>query len=382
MNPRLLRRGSRRVFRRLVFVSALAVTLVVAPGAGSAPNDPTPPVVTPLTTQGTLGTNGWYRTTVTIGWKVEDPESIILETSGCGFSTVAIDTAGTPFTCTAISDGGTTTQSRTIRLDKTAPTVGGAAQRQPDANGWYNKPLSVAFVGTDAISGVAACSTGQYAGPDNVAASVAGSCTDNAGNVGAASIAFKYDATAPSILTVAAKLGNRRADLAWRASPDTRLVQVLRVPGRQRQSETLVYQGTASGFRDTRLSVGRQYRYRVIGVDEAANQAQRTAKIVATGPLYSPAPRARVSLTSLPMLRWTPVKRANYYNLQLMRGRKVLSAWPVRPGFRLRRTWTYNGQRYRLRPGVYRWYVWPGVGRISAGRFGRLLGSSTFVVTK
>jgi hypothetical protein len=31
---------------------------------------------------------------------------------------------------------------------------------------------------------------------------------------------------------------------------------------------------------------------------------------------------------------------------------------------------------------VYRWYVWPGFGRISAARYGRLLGSSTFVVAK
>ena len=60
----------------------------------------------------------------------------------------------------------------------------------------------------------------------------------------------------------------------------------------------------------------------------------------------------------------------------------VLSAWPAHPGYQLRRTWRYKGRRYKLRPGVYRWYVWPGIGRISAGRFGPMLGSSTFVVTK
>ncbi len=64
------------------------------------------------------------------------------------------------------------------------------------------------------------------------------------------------------------------------------------------------------------------------------------------------------------------------------RGRRVLSAWPARPGFQLRRTWIYNGRRHRLRPGVYRWYVRPGILRISASRFGRLLGDSTFAVTK
>jgi hypothetical protein len=81
-------------------------------------------------------------------------------------------------------------------------------------------------------------------------------------------------------------------------------------------------------------------------------------------------------------LDWIPVKRATYYNLQIVRGRKVLSIWPAQSSFRLRRTWSYNGRRYRLRPGTYRWYVFPGYGRISASRYGRLLGSSTFVVTK
>ena len=38
---------------------------------------------------------------------------------------------------------------------------------------------------------------------------------------------------------------------------------------------------------------------------------------------------------------------ATYYNIQLIySGRKVLSAWPGRPSFRLRRTWLYNGRRY------------------------------------
>jgi hypothetical protein len=382
VNPKLLRRRSRRFVRRLVFLCATVAMLALAPGAGGVPGDPTPPEITPLTSQGTLGSNGWYRSTVTVAWDVTDAESIILETNGCGASTVSADTASIQFTCTAISDGGTATKTRIVKLDKTAPTVGAAAERQPDANGWYNHPLSVSFGGADATSGVAACSSGQYSGPDNAAASVAGTCTDNAGNVGGASLAFKYDATAPSILRVAAKLGNRSAELVWRASPDTRLVQVVRAPGRKRQSETVIYRGTASRLRDTRLTVGRSYAYRVIGVDEAANQAQRTTRIVATGALLSPSPRARISLKSPPRLFWTPVKGASYYNLQLMRGRRVLSAWPVRPGFQLRRTWIYNGRRYRLRPGVYRWYVWPGIGRISAGRFARLLGSSTFVVTK
>ena len=136
-----------------------------------------------------------------------------------------------------------------------------------------------------------------------------------------------------------------------------------------------------NGYRDTGLAAGRTYEYRVRGFDEAANRAEHVVKVVATGP-STPGPRRSRQPEGVPRLIWTPVKRPSYYNLQLMRGKRVLSAWPVRPGFQLRRTWIYRGRRYRLRPGVYRWYVWPGIGPISAGRYGRLLGSSTFVVTK
>jgi hypothetical protein len=222
----------------------------------------------------------------------------------------------------------------------------------------------------------------RYVGPDNPSGVAPGSCTDHAGNAAVSSFSFRYDMTPPTIHAVSTKPGNRSVELSWRASADTHVVQILRVPGRADRSETVVYRGTATRYRDAGLTAGRRYEYRVSALDEAANRAQHTVRIVATGFLLSPAPGARVSLKSPPRLVWTARKGASYYNVQLIRGRKVLSAWPVDPGFQLRRTWTYNGRRYRLRPGVYRWYVWPGFGRIAAARFGRLLGSSTFVVTK
>jgi hypothetical protein len=381
--PILLRRPSRRFFRRLVFVGALAGTLLVAPGAAGVPGDPTPPVVTP-TMVGTLGGGGWYRSTVTVNWAVTDPESIILSTTGCNATTFTTDTTGTQLSCSATSDGGTTTITKTIKVDKTPPTVATVPGRAPNPSGWYTTPLTVSFAGADPTSGIApgSCTTATYSGPDNAGASASGTCTDVAGNVAGATFPFKYDATAPTLSAVQTKPGNRSVQLTWRASSDTRLMEVLRAPGRNGQGESIIFRGSRTGYRDTRLVAGRKYEYRVRAYDEASNRAEHIIKLVATGALLSPAPGARVSLKSLPELIWTPVKKTSYYNLQLVRGRRVLSAWPVRPGFRLRRTWIYRGQRHRLRPGVYRWYVWPGKGRLSAGRYGRLLGSSTFVVAK
>ena len=360
MNPRLLRR---------VILGSIAGMLLIVPAAAA-----NPPEIS-VTIVGTLGANGWYRSNVTINWTVVGAQT----STGCDAVTLSVDTPGRKITCSATNGGDETTKSVTIKLDKTMPSVTSAPERPPDANGWYNRALTVAFGGTDATSGVASCSSTRYAGPDNGGALVSGSCADNAGNAASTAFAFKYDATPPSLFAVSARRRNRSVDVAWRKSTDTQLVEVLRAPGRKGQGETAVYRGTETGFRDTGLIVGRKYEYRIAGVDEAANRTEQKVDLVATGALLSPTPAERV--TAPPNLVWTRVKRASYYNLQLIfRGRKVLSTWPLRSSYQLRRTWRYEGHRYRLRPGVYRWYVWPGRGRISAARYGRLLGSSTFVV--
>src|ERR671922_183161 len=94
--------------------------------------------------------------------------------------------------------GNVATPSVSLRYDATAPAVTATPARSPNGNGWYNPALTVSFAGTDGTSGIAACAAPKtYSGPDGSAASVAGSCTDNAGNTGSASFGLKYDATAP-----------------------------------------------------------------------------------------------------------------------------------------------------------------------------------------
>jgi hypothetical protein len=73
------------------------------------------------------------------------------------------------------------------------------------------------------------------------------------------------------------------------------------------------------------------------------------------------------------------VARARHYNVQLYRnGRKILSAWPTRPRFQLKRRWKFNGRAMRLTRGTYTWIVWPNV----RGRYTRATVQSNFRVVR
>jgi hypothetical protein len=83
------------------------------------------------------------------------------------------------------------------------------------------------------------------------------------------------------------------------------------------------------------------------------------------------------------LLRWTPVRGARYYNLQVFRGgRKILSVWPSRPRYKLTSRWSYGGKIRRLVPGRYRWRVWPGYGPRSKGDYGKQIGPRTFTLVR
>ena len=188
---------------------------------------------------------------------------------------------------------------------------------------------------------------------------------------------IKLDKMPPTLSKLAVRAGSRRLDLSWVASSDTQLVQVMRTSNASGGKSGLVYSGTRASFRDTRVKVGTRYRYTVTAIDQAGNRAAKTLAVAAPGTLFAPMPGERVSRA--PVLRWTPVKGAQYYNVQLVRGKKILSAWPTTTHFQVPRSWVYHGHRYRLHRGKYRWYVWPGLGTLSANRYGGMLGGSSFV---
>ena len=121
-----------------------------------------------------------------------------------------------------------------------------------------------------------------------------------------------------------------------------------------------------------------RYTYTLKAKNRAGNVTKRSISLVPGPRLLAPATNAL--LTTAPLLRWTPVKGASYYNVQLFRGQKLLSAWPAHSSLQLNRAWRFAGIEHRLAAGRYSWYVWPGYGAIGAARYGSPIGHSTFIV--
>ena len=366
--------------QRALGVSVLCLMALVAAGPAAAV-DGTPPAIT-FEVIGTQGANGWYVSAVTVRWQVADPESGIKVTSGCDTTLLTADTPGTRLTCSATNMIDVTSSvSLTMKIDRTPPAVTGVSpDRAPDSAGWYTRPVTFAFAGADATSGIAGCTTVTYSGPDNGAATVTGTCADQAGNVSAAGAGtFQFDTGAPALTGVVVKPGDREVIVQWAPLPPWEWVEVLRsIAGRTSLSRT-VYRGSGSRFVDRKVENGVEYRYAVIGRDQAGHATQAAREAIPVGPLRTPLPRATVK--SPPRLSWKAVPGAALYNVQLFRGsRKILSAWPRGASMRLTRSWRYAGSRQRLGPGTYRWYVWPAFRRHGKLRFGRLIGSSSFVM--
>jgi hypothetical protein len=403
--------------------------------------------------------SGWYRSNVTLDWTVSPSTAVLL--AGCHDKTFTTDTPGTTEFCRARNPatGATATLEQDIRVDMTPPVVtGGSPARGADVNGWYNHAVPIAFTGSDRTSGIAACTSTTYGGPDSGTASLSGRCIDNAGNVSSpfpyglkydetaplvvganpersanaagwfnrpvrfavagtdatsgiadcpavtyggadsATASFvgrcrdqagnsagrifglKYDSTAPPILGLQTTVGDRRVALQWTTTGDVETLEVARSPGVGEERSSIVFRGPGDRFLDRNVRNGVRYVYELRVGDAAGNGGTRAVSAVPGYRLLSP---AVMKTKRPPLLRWTRVRRANYYNLQLFRnGRKILSVWPSRPRYQLKRRWTFGGKHRRLRPGQYRWRVWPGFGPRSKGNYGKQIGPRTFTLIR
>jgi hypothetical protein len=297
--------------------------------------------------------------------------------------TVPGDTAGTTQTCWATSGGGTTTAvTGQLKIDATPPTgVTASFSRGPDFNGWYNHPVAISWSGTDATSGVAACSSATYQGPAKGSATVDGGCTDKAGNSAGYIAQLAYDATPPVLSEVRERSTPTADNLVWSSSSTSDRVVVQRSV-RGLKGSTTVFNGRAGKFSDNTIRAGAEYLYTVQSFDEAGNASNvvsinglpkvLTLEKTPSAPLAAPNP----------ILRWRRVRGAAYYNVQLYRdSKRIYAAWPTLPQADLPTTWKWSGHHFRLTPGRYHWYVWAGFGPRTLARY-HAIGGARFVIPR
>lgn len=355
------------MIKRLILAVSAAV-VVLGFNASSAVAEP----LVSRTCNGSSTCDVWFTSPVSIDWTFEGTP-----TGGCVDETLTQDTAGSLRAC-AVTDGGeSASKSVTIRLDQTPPIVSGALpDRPPDHSGWYTHPVTFAPQATDATSLVAGCDAPSYSGPDAVNATITATCKDKAGNSASRVFPLSYDATPPDPGPATISTGDRVVRLAWPASPSA---SVTRTPGLDGAPSSVIYQGGGSGFTDRDVRNRRRYSYVLTLTDQAGNAASRELSAKPQRKLLAPEHRATVAAP--PLLTWTPVRDARYYNVQLFRdGRKILSAWPKHASLQLKRKWRFRGKRRRLKPDEYHWHVWPGEGRRAANEYGERIGKRSFTV--
>jgi hypothetical protein len=431
---------------------ALGAAVALPDHAGAAPG---PPI--PRCNGG--GCGGWFKTSVTVTWEF-DPAGVT-STNGCGAAGVTEDTSGTSFTCVVNYGGPFYGNSVTVAKDSSPPQMNASLSRDPDADGWYTKPISVSFSGDDGASGLASCSgNGTYGGPDGGAIALSGTCTDNAGNAVTKSFTIKYDSTAPTVTGAAARkpdaggwynhavrVGFKGQDagsgvkecsptvlykgpdaapaklvgqcrdaaghlsapvtvelrydstppakpkvsfrprsssvsLGWAPGKDVVRTRISRTPGLAGTKPAIVYTGKGRRYVDRRIRSGVQYSYEVAVFDQAGNRAVRAVGRLrpATGIL---APASGAVVRRPPVVEWSAVNGARFYNVQLWRGRaKLLTTWVRSPKLALKQRWTFAGAQRRLVDGRYKAYVWPALGTPKNPRYGRLVGQVEFVVKR
>jgi hypothetical protein len=178
--------------------------------------------------------------------------------------------------------------------------------------------------------------------------------------------------------------GSGTVKLTWAAVPGAKQYVVYRSETADLQPHAAghgqaVYTGTKTTFTDRGLVNGTEYRYVVVSQDAAGNESAGVAIVVTPRRDLLRSPKNGARLRKAPKLMWARDAEASYYNAQLLRnGVKILSVWPTKTAYKLAKSWKYGGRKYKLTPGTYQWYVWPGYGPRSQVVYGQLLGSRSF----
>jgi hypothetical protein len=162
--------------------------------------DKTAPSASLAVTAGTLGTNGWYTSNVTLSTTGSDSISSPVVCSANQFQND--ETTGQAFVGMCVNDAGLGANSNaiTIKLDKTGPSAAMAVTAgTAGANGWYTSDVTVSTSGSDPVSDNVHCTGDQFQTTETAGHEFHGSCTNDAGlTTPADAVTVNLDKSGPS----------------------------------------------------------------------------------------------------------------------------------------------------------------------------------------
>jgi hypothetical protein len=204
--------------------------------------------------------------------------------------------------------------------------------------------------------------------------------TNSIGNISQATFKWTVDTMPPAqVRQLRSTFGAGWVRLAWRNPTDVdyRHVSIWRKKVGATSWKFMATRRDSTSFRDGTVRNDTRYVYALRSVDRARNSSLPAKLEARASRILKPAFDSLHD--SRPLIDWTYVRNAGYFNLQLWRdGRKILSVWPVRSADRLPANWRFNGRRYSLRSDRYRVYVWPSFGSKPHDYYGPLLGWTEF----
>jgi hypothetical protein len=163
----------------------------------------------------------WNNSDVTVTFNAKDDDSGSGVASVTDPVTVSTETAGQVLNGTAKDTAGNVgTDSVTVKLDKTAPTITGAiTSGTKTASGWYSGPVTVTFTCADSLSGVATCPAPVVLS-DNGADTATGTVSDKAGNTATATVSgINIDQEKPTLTTAGVNVDGRTFTLGSVPAP-------------------------------------------------------------------------------------------------------------------------------------------------------------------
>jgi hypothetical protein len=149
--------------------------------------------------------NGWNNTDVTVAFECADALSGLAPGSPPAPAVLSVEGANQSVDglCTDQAGNSASTTVSGINIDKTPPTITASPTPAPNANGWNNTDVTVAFQCADVLSGLAAGSPPAPAilSVEGANQSVDGLCTDQAGNSASTTAGgINIDKTPPTMI--------------------------------------------------------------------------------------------------------------------------------------------------------------------------------------